>query len=268
MMNNELTILLEWFKANGIDDVFEDNIYIENKNPIINFNENKNLNNVLTTIAKQQNNLKNNNIFTNEITNIQNLVDSLSDIEKIINIINSLEIFDNKRKLANNTIIFDRKIDAKILIINDFPNESDDLNNKIFSGEAETKLENMFKSINIEKSQYCLLNLFFWRLAGGRTPLKEEFELCKPFVEKIISLIKPKMIVFTGNYGVSTLLEENKTVVNTRGKFFNYSNKYLFDNILATSLYSPNFLIKNPDKRKDAFEDLKAIREKLNEDNN
>lgn len=256
-MQEDLKILLEWFIANGITELF--NVNIENTNYYGN-NEKRDLNSCVKALAKQQDEIKNLNIINN--TKSRDLADKLNNIEDIVFNILNIDLYNNFRKTANNTLIIGGNRKSEILIINDLPDSEDDINGDIFSGESGILLKNMMKSINLE--EYCLLNTFFWRLPGNRNPIKEELNNCKPFVEKIISILKPKLIIFMGNYAVSTLFEENKNLLNIRGKFFDYTNCYLQDNIKITGVYGPNFLIKNRNKKRDAWNDLLKIKEFLN----
>jgi DNA polymerase len=262
----DLVILLEWLNANGINEVFADAIIDEEEKRkmasyIIEPTEDKSLSRVLGSIAKQQNVLKQNEAFYTDTEKIRDLVDKTNSIDGLVKTILETEYYIEKRKLANNTLVFKGRTNPKILIVNDLPTENDDLNNDIFYGEAGELLKRMFKAINVDEDSLSIINSFFWRLAGGRSPIREELYMCKPFVEKIISIIRPKMLVFMGNYSVSVFLEENKTVAKTRGKIFDYTNVYLDDSIKATSLYNPNFILERQGQKEkaEAWRDLQII---------
>jgi DNA polymerase len=265
-MQDDLVVLLEWFNANGINEIF-DNFIDKDDTPqqssIMKPTEDKSLSNVFSTLIKQQNNLKQNTLLFNNFDKIRDLADNINTVDGIIKVAEQTDYYAEKRKLANNTIVFRGNLKPKILVINDLPSENDDLNNDIFYSDSGELLKKMFAAIDIVDNDFSLINSFFWRLAGGRNPIKEELQMCKPFVEKIISIIRPKIIIFTGNYSVSTLCEENQTIVKTRGKFFDYGNIYMHNTIKATSLYSPEFLLKNVNKKKDAWDDLQNIKKIL-----
>ena len=263
-MQEDVVILLEWLNANGISELFNDEICNNSSNE----NDNKIKKNTTTSmieaLAEQQKEIKSYNQILGKTSEIKNIIDQINTITKIIEFVNNSEFYNNFRTTASNTIVFNGNQNSDIMIINDLPNDLDDIDGNIFSGDSGILLNNMMKSINIEKSNYCLLNCFFWRLPGNRSPIKEELEICKPLVEKIISIIKPKLIIFTGNYSISTIFENNKTLVSTRGKFFDYTNCYLQNNIKITATYSPIFLMKNKIKKRDAWQDLLKIKDFLN----
>jgi DNA polymerase len=265
-MPEDLVILLEWLNANGINEIFGDTIIDEETgkkmtSSIIEPTTDKSLEKVFNSMAKQQNARRQNDLLYRDLEKIKNLADKVNDIDNLIKTVLETEYFTEKRKSANNTIVFKGNTEAKILIVNDLPSEMDDLNNDIFFGESGELLKKMFKAINIDETSMAIINSFFWRLAGGRSPLKEELHICKPFVEKIISIVQPKMIVFMGNYSVSTFLAENQTVIKTRGKFFDYTNVYLDGNIKATSLYNPHFILERQGQKEkaEAWQDLQQI---------
>ena len=241
-MQEDLVILLEWLNANGIDELFNDEL------------EEKPNDNMMQALAKQQISLKAGSCPPQ----IRDYVDRLNNIETLVNFVNTSEVYNNFRKTASNSVVLDGDLNANVMIINDIPNDADDISGKIFSDDSGILLKNMMKSINIDK--YLLLNTFFWRLPGNRNPIRDELEVCRPVVEKIISIIKPNLIILTGNYATSLLLENNKTLLNIRGKFFDYSNCYIQKPITLTGIYSPNFIIKNHTKKQDVWKILLTIK--------
>jgi DNA polymerase len=253
-MQENLAILLEWFAANGIAELFNNTVEPTRENG-------GGLGGIIRAFAEQQNEVKEFSIISG--VEPREVADRINNVGGLVENVLALELYSNFRKMANNTVIMDGNVDAKILIINDLPNDEDDANGRIFSGESGILLENMMRAIDIERRDFCLLNMFFWRLPGNRNPIREELDSCEPFVEKIISLIKPKLIILTGNYSTSALFEKNKTVLNIRGKFFEYTNCYLQEKIRITGLYSPVFLIKNKEKKREAWADLQEIKKVL-----
>lgn len=245
-MQEDLVILLEWLNANGINEFFDD--IVEEKHDI------------MKALANQQTDLIVSSF--NKLNVVKNQVDQLNSIDSLLDFVNNSNFYNNFRKIANNSIVLDGDINSNILIINDIPNDQDDINGKIFSGNDGLLLKNIFNSVGI--TNYCLLNTFFWRLPGNRNPIREELESCKPVVEKIISLIKPKIIILTGNYSTSILVENNKTLLQVRGKFFEYTNCYMTCNISITGIYNPNFILKNISKKQDVWKNLLNIKKTIN----
>lgn len=265
-MTEDVAVLLEWLNANGITEFFNESPFSEN-NDIIETDKKKNFDETIKCLLKKQNDVAITHIDKLDyVQKSKTLCDSLNSVESIVSTIQSFDGFTNIKNTATNTIFYQGNLDSSVLIVNDFPNEKDDISGRIFSDDIEELMAKMLKAIEIDYTNCCFVNSFFWRLAGNRVPIKEEFELCKPFVEKFISLLNPKLIIFTGNYSLSNLTNYLNTIVKTHGKFFDYTNEYMYKNVDATSLFGPGFLIKNQAKKRDAWNDLQMIKEFL--DNN
>ncbi|MDR1425437.1 MAG: uracil-DNA glycosylase, partial [Rickettsiales bacterium] len=238
-MQDGLITLLEWFVANGIGELFGNEIEADRycfgtgdqgpkeRGPM-------GLESTIGALAKQQRELK--NLAHYDVRGVREAADHASGLDGLREAVNGLEIYDNLRRTANSTVMFDGDRNSKIVLINDVPNEEDDLSGHLFAGQSGVLLGKMLASIDINMSNVCLLNCFFWRLPGNRVPIKEELEICRPIVERILSFLEPKFIIFCGNYGVSTLLEQNKTIANVRGKLMSYSNCYLRSALGATGI--------------------------------
>lgn len=263
-MQEDLAILLEWFEANGITELFSEDIGLDDKTIDTSDAEEvnhtpKDLHSVVDALAKQQNSISKTNSGLFDSEQIREFANKVNNVKDIVNFANKFDGYENFRKTANSTIVLDGDINSQLLVINDMPNTEDDNCSKIFGGISERLLNSVLNSIFRKKEDICFLNLFFWRLPGGRQPIKEELNYCKPLIEKIIGIIKPKFIVFCGSYGVSTFLEDNKTIFNIRGKILEYTNCYLEGKIKSTATYSPYLLLKNGAKKKDFWEDILFI---------
>ncbi len=269
-MSDELIILLEWLNANGITELFNEipSNVLESKTDkhIIEVSDNKNFQHVIQKLADKNRDIVRTGIDQiDSIAKVKNTCDLLDSVDLLKDFVNTFGGFDRLRQLSNNTIFFDGNIEGKILIINEVPDEIDDEEGKVFSGDTGVLLEKMLRAIAVSIEDCCFVNTFFWRLAGNRAPIKEELSLCKPIVEKFISIVKPELIIFTGSYGINTFTGLNGSIVKIHGKFFDYTNEYMYNNIKATAIYNPSFLIKNPIKKREAWIDLQEVQRYLQE---
>jgi DNA polymerase len=264
-MRDDLAILLDWFVANGVGEFFDDeaaprewSMPSESKE-----RKNGNLESMVQALAKQQRSLR--GLASGGFAEIREKADRADGVDDIVRVANGLDVYSDFRRAANNTIVLVGRQNSDIMLVNDIPSDEDDISGSIFGGQAAGLVEKMFSSIDVGSDRLCFINSFFWRLPGNRAPIKEELEICRPIVERIISFIKPKLIIFCGNYSVSSLLEQNKTIASLRGKFVYYSNCYMQSTVAATGIYSPLFLMKNGDKKKDIWTDLLKIKRFLEE---
>jgi DNA polymerase len=87
--------------------------------------------------------------------------------------------------------------------------------------------------------------------------------MCKPFVEKHIALMKPKLIVLMGATAMADVLKINEPISKMCGKFFDYKNDYLPKPIKTTVLFHPSYLMRQSSKKRDTWLDLLVIKEFL-----
>jgi DNA polymerase len=111
-------------------------------------------------------------------------------------------------------------------------------------------------------SHFYITNTVFWRPPNNRQPLAEEVEICRPFVEKHIALVKPEIIVLVGSVALNSLLGNGYQISSCRGTLQKYSNPYI-QNINTTAIFHPAYLIRQPLKKKTAWFDMLKLRKIL-----
>jgi len=84
-----------------------------------------------------------------------------------------------------------------------------------------------------------------------------------PFVERLIELVDPKILVTLGGPAAKSLLAETAGVGRLRGKWFEYETAGMTSPIDATALYHPAYLLRSPGQKRDTWRDLLAIKHKL-----
>lgn len=178
----------------------------------------------------------------------------------------ALENFDgcDLKKTAINTVFADGCPDAKIMLIGEAPGAAEDSKGIPFCGESGKLLDNIFSAISLsrEKNLY-ITNSVFWRPPGNRRPTKEEIEICRPFLEKHISLIKPDLIILVGSTAITSLIDPNGKIAEMRGKVSEYQNRYLNNPVNISAIFHPAYLLRQPSKKKDVWYDLLRIFNKI-----
>ena len=189
-------------------------------------------------------------------------VDSCRNLTELRQAVENFDDCDLK-KYAKNTVFADGNQKAEVMLIGEAPGEQEDLNGVPFCGRSGTLLDKMLAAINLDRTKVYITNIVFWRPPGNRQPTTQEIELCKPFVEKHISLINPKIIVLVGGIAASTMLNSSLGVSKLRGQFYEYTNKYLRKTITTTAIFHPAYLLRQPKQKKLAWEDLQEIQKTL-----
>ena len=165
-------------------------------------------------------------------------------------------------RTAMNTVFADGCVDADIMIVGDAPNADEDKAGKSFAGEAGELLDKMMAAIGRDRETgFYASNIIPWRPPGNRKPSADELTICLPFIKRHIELAKPKILFLMGHAAISALLDDDTPTKNIRGKWRILSiNK---QNIDILPSYHPSRLLKQPQLKRDSWQDLLEIKRKI-----
>jgi len=184
---------------------------------------------------------------------------NLKELEKAVKEFDGCSL----KKMATNTVFADGDAKSDIMIIGEAPGNHEDLQGIPFCGDSGKLLNEMFKAIGFKRENLYITNTLFWRPPGNRRPTEDELAMCKPFVEKHIALMKPKLIVLMGATAMADVLKIHEPISKMCGKFFDYQNEYLKKPIKATVLFHPSYLMRQSSKKRETWLDLLVIKEFL-----
>ena len=190
-----------------------------------------------------------------------NKIKDLSELEIVIKNFNGC----NLKNSAKNTVFADGNPNAKVMFIGEAPGKDEDIKGIPFVGLAGQLLDKMLFSIKLDRSEVYITNIIPWRPPGNRQPTTQEILLCVPFIQKHIELVRPKILVLLGGTATKALLLLDEGIMKSRGKWHKYSSYGLANPILTRAIFHPAFLLRSPSYKKLAWEDLKEIEKKLNE---
>ena len=195
----------------------------------------------------------------------QAAVAHVQTLEDLKSALNSFEACDLKQK-ARNTVIADGAASADVMVIGEGPGREEDQAGLPFVGPAGILLDKMLASIDLSRtSNVYLCNVNFWRPPGNRNPSPEELAICRPFVDKHIELVSPKLIIATGLVPANALLGNDATIGTMRGKHFNLNVPGLKAPIPVFPIFHPSFLLRRPAEKAKAWEDLLNIQRFIEE---
>jgi len=147
---------------------------------------------------------------------------------------------------------------ANIMFIGDVPLEIEDNEGKIFLGRGGEMLTSMIeKVLKIPRQEVYLTNLLKCRPLANKEVHESEYHTCKAYLFKEIALIKPKVIITLGEKAYHYLTNDLSPLKEIRGEVIEK------ENYIIVPTYHPSFLLKNPSLKIDVFEDLKRVRELL-----
>ena len=143
---------------------------------------------------------------------------------------------------------------AQLVFVGEGPGGEEDVQGKPFVGRAGQLLTKIINSIDLTRDEVYIANIIKCRPPHNRNPEPDEIKACEPFLIKQLNAIKPKIICALGAFAAQTLLATDERISHLRGKFIPYRNSRL----IAT--FHPAFLLRNPQRKRDVWEDMKMIR--------
>ncbi len=203
-----------------------------------------------------------NRFDTSKKDNTQNI---LSKTEKLLEL--KKQIFSiencNLKNNSKNLILGNGNIDSPIMIIGETPGAEDDISGLAFQGEVGKLLKKMLAAINIDIKNIYLTYSVNFRPHEDRKPTAQEIKRYSIFLKKHISIISPKIIVLMGSTAMESITGLNSKISNERG---NWKEIIIKDETYPLMItFNPSYLIRFPENKKFSWEDLKKIRQKINE---
>ena len=169
------------------------------------------------------------------------------------------------KRTATHLVFTDGSPQGSVLFIGEAPGAEEDRQGVPFVGPSGRLLDRMLASIGLDRTHVCISNTVFWRPPGNRTPTTHEMAVCMPFLERLIELVDPRVLVTLGGPAAKTVLGESAGVSRLRGRWFAYSSPRLSHPIPATAMFHPAYLLRTPVQKRDAWRDLLMLRKKLDE---
>ncbi len=200
-----------------------------------------------------------------QISNAQHAAENAKTIDELRAAIEAFEGCALK-KTATNLVLCDGPDDAKLMLVGEAPGAEEDRQGLPFVGPSGQLLNTMLKSIGIDRADAMISNSVFWRPPGNRTPTTQETVVCRPFIERLIEIVHPEVLVCVGAPSAHNLLGETQGISRLRGKWYTYQTPKIAAPINATALFHPAYLLRTPIKKRDAWHDLLMIKRKLADD--
>lgn len=143
--------------------------------------------------------------------------------------------------------------DAICMVIGEAPGADENLQGRPFVGKAGQLLDKMLLAINIPREEVYIANIVKCRPPDNRNPEQSERIACLPYLKEQIDIIQPRLFLLLGLVSAQTLLETNKSMQELR------SHPHTFMNKPAYVTYHPSALLRNPNWKRPAWEDLQKF---------
>lgn len=158
-----------------------------------------------------------------------------------------------------NVVFGEGNQNADIMFVGEGPGFNEDLQGRPFVGKAGQLLDKMIEAINMKRSDVYIANVVKCRPPENRNPMDDESDACIDYLRWQVKLIRPKIIVCLGAVSAKRLINPELSISKQRGAFIKKGDIYFMPT------YHPSYLLRNEAAKKDAWEDFKKVRSKLEE---
>jgi uracil-DNA glycosylase len=146
---------------------------------------------------------------------------------------------------------------ARLMFVGEAPGADEDMQARPFVGRAGQLLNKIIEAIGMKREDVLIGNVNRCRPPQNRTPTLDEAKTCKPFLLREIAIVQPEVIVVLGNTAMKNLLDTKEGITKLRGKFQDYKG------IKVMPTFHPAYLLRDPSKKREAWEDMKMVRDYL-----
>ncbi|WP_293904104.1 uracil-DNA glycosylase [Phenylobacterium sp.] len=163
---------------------------------------------------------------------------------------------------ASQAVVYRGDPAAPLMVIGEGPGADEDAQGQPFVGRAGKLLDKMLGAAGLE-GRVLITNTVFWRPPGNRTPTLAEQAICAPFLERIIALVQPRMLLLVGGASAKSLLRREEGILSLRGRWLEWRSADGSQDLPALPTLHPAFLLRQPGAKKSAWSDLLTLTERL-----
>jgi DNA polymerase len=143
--------------------------------------------------------------------------------------------------------------DAPLMFIGEAPGEQEDKRGEPFVGPAGDLLTRMIEAMGWTRQTVYIANTTKCRPPNNRNPQPDELAQCTPFLDAQIRSIAPRIIVTLGRPAANHVLHKDAPISSLRGRFHDRAG------VKVMPTFHPAYLLRDPDKKKDTWSDLKQV---------
>ncbi len=161
------------------------------------------------------------------------------------------------RSAATNVVLpHVAKNPSGLVIVTDVPSADDDASGQILSGAAGELLDKMIAAIGLSRDSVSIVPIVFWRTPGGRTPSDSELALARPFLDRVLELLQPRVILTLGTLPAAIIA--NASLPRDHG-----AQTTTDKGTVCVPIYHPNYLMLKPDAKRAAWTALQTVQNLL-----
>lgn len=146
---------------------------------------------------------------------------------------------------------------ARLCFFGEAPGADEDASGEPFVGRAGQLLTKIIEACRLTREQVYILNVLKCRPPGNRTPDPAEVANCRPFFARQLEVIAPEFICCLGTTAAHALLGTAEPIGKLRRRWFTHGSAQ----VICT--YHPSYLLRNPAAKKEVWEDMKMLMERM-----
>jgi DNA polymerase len=188
-------------------------------------------------------------VQTMSLDTVRSMAMRPTDIESLNRMI--VEFNHPLKSAATNTVL-PHQGRGKMLILTDMPSSDDDATGVALSGASGELMDKMLAAIGLSRDDVSVVPMLFWRTPGGRSPSVQELEMARPFVDRAIELIAPRVILSLGALPASEYAQVN--IAKSHGVPVDMESGAVF-----VPIFHPNYLMLKPAAKRDVWTALQNV---------
>lgn len=159
----------------------------------------------------------------------------------------------------NNVVPGEGNPRAGLMFIGEGPGQEEDRQGRPFVGPSGELLTRMIHAIGLERSEVYICNVVKCRPPGNRNPEPEEAAACLGYLRAQFALVRPRVVVLLGKVACQYVLREQVFITRDHGRWYERKGVWFMPT------YHPSALLRDPVKKRDAWDDFQKVRDKLRE---
>ena len=159
----------------------------------------------------------------------------------------------------NNVVPGEGNPHARLMFIGEGPGQEEDRLGRPFVGRSGELLTRMIHAIGLERSEVYICNIVKCRPPQNRNPQPDEAAACLPYLRAQFALVRPQVVALLGKVACQYTLDGEVFITRDHGRWFERKGVWFMPT------FHPSALLRDPAKKRDAWEDFQKIRQKLNE---
>lgn len=195
-----------------------------------------------------------NSLFGDISQNLPETNETIKDIRNEIGDCKRCQLCEGRTKIVHST----GNRQADLMFVGEAPGADEDAKGEPFVGRAGQLLTKIIEAIGMKREDVFIGNINRCRPPQNRAPLPDETAACKPFLMREIAVVKPKVVVVLGNTAMKNLLDTKEGITKLRGIFQDYYG------VKVMPTFHPAYLLRDPSKKREVWEDMKKVRDYLN----